>query len=266
VTAADTGTAPAPELVRYRVQDGVATIRLDNPRTLNALDGVMQEQVGRAIGRAAATDAVRAVVLTGGNRVFASGADIGELGRTPPSAIVDPERRFLWDQVASCSKPLVAAVAGYVLGGGCELALGCDLVVAGDRAVFGQPEARLGISPGAGGVQRWGRVTGRFVAAEVAMAGRTVSAWEALRLGIVNRVVPQERTVAAAQRLASTLAAGPPLALRAIKQGVGAVDQMPMAAGLELDRSLMALLLSTADAGEGIEAFTQRREPRFQGR
>jgi enoyl-CoA hydratase/carnithine racemase len=259
-------TDPEAVVVDYRLEGSVATLRLDNERRLNALNGAMQRQLGAAIARARDDPAVRALVLTGGNRVFASGADITELGRTRPVTIVGPERRFLWDQLESCTKPIVAAVAGYVLGGGCELALGCDLVVAGDTAVLGQPECRLGISPGAGGVQRWGRVVGRFVAAEVAMAGRTLNAWEALRLGLVNRVVPHERTVVAAQRLAGILAAGPPLALQVIKRGVGAIDQMPMAAALDLDRSLMALLLSTDDAREGIDAFTDRRPPRFEGR
>ena len=254
------------EVVRYRVEGAVATIRLHQPRSLNALDGKMQQQIGSAFALAEQSPSIRAIVLTGGNAVFASGADIGELGRTKPATIVSPERRFMWDQISSCTKPVVAGVAGYVLGGGCELALSCDLVVAGDRAVFGQPEFRLGISPGAGGVQRWGRVVGRFRAADVAMAGRMVDAWEAMRLGLVNRVVPQERTMQAAQRLAHTLSEGPPLALATIKVGVGAIDQMPMNAALELDRSLMALLLSTEDAREGIAAFSDRRRPHFEGR
>lgn len=244
----------------------VAIVRLADPATRNALDGDMQARLAEALLAAAADDDIRAIVLTGGDDLFASGADIRELARTDPMEVMAGRRRVLWDALADIRTPIVAGVAGHVLGGGCELTLACDLVVAGDTAVIGLPEIRLGIIPGAGGTQRWGRLAGRLRTAEHVLTGRTVDAWQALDLGLVNRVVPAQRTVAAAVALAQEVASMAPLAAQNATEALDQIDESPMTAAMDHDRALMSLLLSTRDATEGLTAFVERRRPNFEGR
>jgi enoyl-CoA hydratase/carnithine racemase len=174
-------------------------------------------------------------------------------------------RRRAWEQLGTFAKPLVAAIAGYVLGGGCELALMCDMIVAGDSAMLGQPEIRLGIIPGAGGTQRWARVAGQQRAAEVVLTARMVTAWEAYRMGIVNKVVPSERVVAAATEMAESITSYSPLATRLAKAALRQAEEMPLAAALEHERTVMATLLSTDDHLEGIDAFLEKRRAEFAG-
>jgi enoyl-CoA hydratase/carnithine racemase len=205
-------------------------------------------------------------VLTGGSTIFASGADVRELRSTAPADYLLSQRLAAWQRFARFPKPSVAAVAGYVLGGGCELAMSCDLIVAADSATFGQPEIKLGILPGAGGTQRWARVCGRFRAAEIVMAARMVDAWTARDFGMVADVVPPERVVAAGVAKAQELAAFSPIAARLNKAAVRASEEMPITAALEHERSLLGTLLSTEDHFEGIDAFLEKRAPRFTGR
>ena len=254
------------EPVGYAVHDAVAVATIDRPQTRNALSADVLRALAAAMDRAEADPEVRVLVLTGGPRLFASGADIRELRRTSPADYLLSERLECWNRFARFGKPAVAAVAGYVLGGGCELAMTCDAVVAADSAVFGQPEINLGIIPGAGGTQRWARVAGRFRAAELVLGGRLVDAWTAQRMGLVSQVVPAERVVEAGIALAASLAARSPVAARLGKQALRTAEEVGLTAGLAHERSLLLTLLSTDDHIEGIDAFLEKRPARFTGR
>lgn len=254
------------EPVGYAVNGVVAVATIDRAETRNALSTDVLHGLVAAMDRAESDPQVRALVLTGGPRLFASGADVRELRRTSPAQYLLSERLECWNRFARFGKPAVAAVAGYVLGGGCELALTCDLIVAADSAVFGQPEINLGIIPGAGGTQRWARVAGRFRAAELVLDGRLVDAWTAQRMGVVNQVVPAERVVEAGIALASSVAARSPIAARLGKQALRASEEVGLTAGLAHERSLLLTLLSTDDHIEGIDAFLQKRPAHFTGR
>ncbi|MCZ7428841.1 enoyl-CoA hydratase-related protein [Micromonospora sp. WMMA1949] len=254
------------EPVGYAVHDAVAVATIDRPQTRNALSADVLRALAAAMDRAEADPEVRVLVLTGGPRLFASGADIRELRRTSPADYLLSERLECWNRFARFGKPAVAAVAGYVLGGGCELAMTCDAVVAADSAVFGQPEINLGIIPGAGGTQRWARVAGRFRAAELVLGGRLVDAWTAQRMGLVSQVVPAERVVEAGIVLAASIAARSPVAARLGKQALRTAEEVGLTAGLAHERSLLLTLLSTDDHIEGIDAFLEKRPARFTGR
>ncbi|WIX77321.1 enoyl-CoA hydratase-related protein [Amycolatopsis carbonis] len=254
------------QAVRYDVGDHVAMITIDRPSARNALSTDVLRGLCAGLDRAEADDEIRAVVLTGGEKIFASGADIRELRTTSPAGYLQSERLAAWARFGRFPKPSIAAVAGYALGGGCELAMSCDFIVAADSATFGQPEIRLGILPGAGGTQRWARVAGRFRAAELVLAARTVDAWTAREYGLVARVVPAERVVAAGVALAGEVAAFGPVATRLSKAAVRASEELPLAGGLEHERALLGTLLSTEDHFEGIDAFLEKRSARFTGR
>ena len=252
--------------VRVEHRSRVAVVTLDRPAQRNALSTEMLEELAEALERLDRDEDVRVAVLTGGDRVFASGADVRELLRLAPAEYARSPRAAAWRRLDAVGLPLVAAVAGPALGGGCELALLCDLVVAADDAVLGQPEVRLGLIPGAGGSQRWARVAGRFAAGDVVLTGRTVDAFEARDLGLVNRVVPAERVVEAAVALASRVAEGAPLALRAARSALRRSEELPVSAAMEHERGLLQMLLSTDDRTEGINALLERRRPVFSGR
>ncbi|MEV0069158.1 MULTISPECIES: enoyl-CoA hydratase/isomerase family protein [unclassified Amycolatopsis] len=254
------------QAVRYDVGDHVAVITIDRPSARNALSTDVLLGLCAGLDRAEADDEIRAVVLTGGEKIFASGADIRELRTTSPAGYLQSQRLAAWARFGRFPKPSVAAVAGYALGGGCELAMSCDFIVAADSATFGQPEIRLGILPGAGGTQRWARVAGRFRAAELVLTARTVDAWTARDYGMVARVVPAERVVAAGVALAGEVAAFGPIATRLSKAAVRASEELPLAGGLDHERALLGTLLSTEDHFEGIDAFLERRSARFTGR
>jgi enoyl-CoA hydratase/carnithine racemase len=254
------------QAVRYEVRDHVAVITIDRPSARNTLSTEVLRGLREGLDQAEADGEIRAVVLTGGPKIFASGADIRELRKTSPVDYLQSERLAAWLRFGRFPKPSVAAVAGYALGGGCELAMSCDFIVAADSATFGQPEIRLGILPGAGGTQRWARVAGRFRAAELVLAARTVDAWTAREYGMVAQVVPAERVVTAGVALAAEVAAFSPVATRLSKAAVRASEQLPLDGGLEHERALLGTLLSTEDHFEGIDAFLEKRSPRFTGR
>lgn len=253
------------DVVTFEVRESVAIVRLNRPEARNALSGEMLAEIARAYEEAEGRSDVRAMLLTGGPKVFASGADIRELEATQPMSFMTSRRRAAWERIAAFPKPAVAAVAGYTLGGGCELALSGDIVVAGDNAVFGQPEIRIGIIPGAGGTQRWARVAGRYRAADVVLTGRMVPVLEAWRYGLVNEIVPRQRVVEAGFDFAQRIAQFSPLASRNGKSAMMAAEEVGLRAGLDQERSLMAALLSTEDKTEGMQAFLEKRPPRFTG-
>src|ERR1700730_16263727 len=202
------------EHILVEIEAPIATITLNRPKVLNALSPELIREVNVALGELDADETVRAVVLTGGPKVFAAGADIGDMADRTAVEQLRRDQTGRWAGIAAFSKPLVAAVNGYALGGGCELALMCDLIIAGDTARLGQPEINLGIIPGAGGTQRWPRTVGKYVAMEVNLGGSPIAAQRAYQLGLVNKVVPAEVTVRVAVHLAGQLAAKPALALR----------------------------------------------------
>ena len=247
--------------------DGVALLVMDRPEVLNALNFAQVEAIADALEALDLDAGCRAVVLTGaGDRAFASGADIAELARqTNASLTADNDFRH-WERITATRKPIIAAVRGFALGGGCELAMACDMIVAGEDAQFGQPEIRLGVMPGAGGTQRLTRAVGKARAMEMILTGRTMGAREAEAHGLVSVVVPSEATVPAALELAGRIAAMPPVAVAAAKAAVNRAEELPLEAGVEFERRSFFQLFDTEDQAEGMAAFTQKRAPTWKGR
>jgi enoyl-CoA hydratase len=246
---------------------GVALITLDRPEVLNALDAETLRQLVDALQGLDQDPACRAVVITGaGERAFAAGADITELAEATPVALTAADSFARWEAIRRIHLPLIAAVRGYALGGGCELAMACDLIVAGDDAQFGQPEIRIGVMPGAGGTQRLTRAVGKAKAMELILTGRSLGAREAEARGLVSRVVAREETVPAALALAAEIAALPPLAVRAAKEAVNRAFELSLEAGLEFERRNFFLLFASEDQREGMRAFLEKRAPEWKGR
>src|SRR5205085_3529372 len=206
------------------------------------------------------------IVLGGNERAFAAGADIGGLSRSSAIDLYYQRRVERWDTIRSLWTPLVAAVSGFCLGGGCELAMSCDLIVASETAQFGQPETTLGIIPGAGGTQRLTRAVGKALAMDVILSGRRLTAQEALAAGLVARVVAREAWLEEAKRVAREIAAKGPIAVRLAKEAVDQAFETPLAAGVELERRSFFLARASEDAGEGLKAFLEKRKPDFTGR
>jgi enoyl-CoA hydratase len=259
--------APAPRAGTEGVIEGVALVTLDRPEALNALNDALLAELGVALRALDVDPGCRCVVLTGaGDRAFAAGADIREIvGETPASLIArDPFSR--WDEIAAIGTPLIAAVRGFVLGGGFELALLCDMIVAGDDARFGQPEIKLGVIPGGGGTQRLTRAIGKARATELVLTGRMIDAQEADRLGFATRVVPAAEVLEVSLGLAATIASMPPLAVRAAKDAIAAADELPLSAGVAYERRNFHLLFGTEDQREGMSAFLEKRPPGWTGR
>ena len=252
--------------VQTQTADGIGTIRLDRP-PMNALNIEIQEQLRAAATALAADDTVRAVVVYGGDKVFAAGADIKEMA---DMSYVDMSARATalsaaFDAVARIPKPVVAAITGYALGGGCELALACDWRVAAQDAKLGQPEILLGLIPGAGGTQRLARLVGPARAKDLIMSGRTVDATEALAIGLVDQVVPDDSVYQAALDLVKRYASGPSLALRAAKQAIDTGLGIDLAAGLEIEDAAWRATAFSADRAEGVRAFVEKRAPTWPG-
>src|SRR5438105_1258116 len=224
------------EHIKVESAPPIATITLDRPKVLNALSPALIAEVGQALSELDTNQEIRAVVLTGGPKVFAAGADIGDMAQRTAAEQLTRDMTGAWTPIANFTKPLIAAVNGYALGGGCELALMCDLIVAGDSARFGQPEINLGIIPGAGGTQRWPRTAGKYAAMETVLAGTPITATRAHQLGLVNRVVPAEVTVRVAVETARGLAAKAPLAARLAKEAVNQALETPLSGGLAAER------------------------------
>jgi len=245
----------------------VAVIRFNRPDKLNAMNTKMKDEIIAALGELEADDAVRAVVFTGvGDKAFVAGADINEFkGRTAQDQWDLYHRPFLYDAVDKFPKPLIAMINGYCLGGGCELALACDIRIASDRAAIGQPEINIGIIPGGGGSQRLPRLVGSGKAMEMILTGDRISSTEAHRIGLVDEVVPHEQLDAKTMEIASRIAEKSPVAVRLAKQAMKAAARMPLGEGLRYEQALFSLVFTTRDKEEGIAAFLEKRPPKWTG-
>jgi enoyl-CoA hydratase/carnithine racemase len=252
--------------VAAETRGAVGLARLDRPDARNALSAELMEELATVCERWDEDPGVRCIVIAGGDRWFAAGADIKAMAkRTLPEVITSPAARF-WPRLAAVRTPLIAAVSGYALGGGCELALACDMIVASEEAEFGQPEILLGIIPGGGGTQRLARVMGKQRAMELVLTGRRIDAAEAHSLGIVTRLAAPDAWLDAALELAGDVAERPPLAARLAKQAVLAAEETALTAGLDHERRLYELAMATEDRVEGMNAFIEKRKPEFRGR
>jgi len=247
--------------------DGVALVTIDRPEARNALSFALLAELADVLEDLDRDGRTRVAILTGaGDRAFAAGADIVELADQTPERLRAEGHFDTWDRLGAIGIPLIAAVRGFALGGGCELAMTCDLIVAGDDAQFGQPEIRIGVMPGAGGTQRLTRAIGTARAMELVLTGRTMPAAEAYAAGLVTSVVPAAETVEAAVDMADRIAAMPPRAVRAAKRSVLAAAELPLHAGLRAEREAFFDLFATEDQREGMRAFQQKRPPTWTGR
>ena len=252
-------------LVQTSVDGQVALCRIDRPEARNALSPELMDELATAAEGYDSDQEIRCIVIAGSEDVFASGADIKALReRTFQESLTHPAAAF-WKRLAAIRTPMVAAVSGFALGGGCELALACDMIVASETAEFGQPEITLGIIPGGGGTQRLARVVGKQRAMELVLSGRRVEAAEAERMGFVNTVVKKREWLDAAMELAQRIAKRPPIAARLAKQAVLAAEETPMTSGLEMERRLYEESMATEDRLEGMDAFLEKRKPKFRG-
>jgi len=254
------------QYIRVEREEPIATAIINRADKLNALNWALVAELADALDALDRDDAIRCIVLTGaGEKAFAAGADIGEMADKTPMQMAAGGFES-WERIRRVKKPIVAAVGGYALGGGNELAMHADIIVASEKARFGQPEILIGVMPGAGGTQRLARTLGKFRAMEICLTGRQVSAQDMHAWGIVNHVVPDGQHLEEAKKLAHGIAEKAPLAVRMIKESILAAFETPQEAGLAYEKRLFALLFSSQDQKEGMKAFIEKRPPKFEGR
>ena len=254
------------EILVEKPQAHVALIRINRPEVKNALNIRARELLAEHFTALGADDEVRSIVLTGNEEAFAAGADIKQMADAGAVEMMLRKTHLLWQAVSDCPKPVIAAVNGYALGGGCELAMHTDIIIAGESAMFGQPEVRVGIMPGAGGTQRLTRAVGKFKAMKMLMTGRPVTAAEADAMGLVSEVVPDAEVLSRALEMAAEIAALPPLAVMQIKEVVIAGQDASLSTGLMLERKAFQILFDSRDQKEGMKAFIDKRKAEFEGR
>lgn len=244
----------------------VGLVTLNRPAAMNALNPIIISELMEALETFDGEENVGAMVVTGNEKVFAAGADIKEMANASEDQMRQSPFIGMFDRIRKIKKPVIAAVSGWALGGGCELAMSCDMIVASEKAKFGQPEITIGVIPGAGGTQRLTLAVGKVIAMEMVLNNRTLSAQEALQFGLVNRVVPVESCLAEALLLAENIASRAPLAVRAGKEAVNEVFEGSLTDGLSMEQDLFYRLFSTEDQKEGMRAFIEKREPNWKGR
>ncbi|WP_027417041.1 enoyl-CoA hydratase-related protein [Aneurinibacillus terranovensis] len=248
-------------------KDGdVGIIQLNRPHVLNALNLKIIDELVAELERMDGDDSIRAILLTGNDKAFAAGADIAEMADEATVSMLLKDQFSVWDRIAKINKPIVAAVSGFVLGGGCELMMNCDIIVASETTRIGQPEIKLGVMPGAGGTQRLTKVVGKVKAMEMLLTGESITAQEALDFGLINRVVPVELYFEEALKLAKKIAEQPPIAVRLIKKTVGKALDVPLDEGMDYERNAFYLLFASEDKSEGMKAFIEKRKAKFTGR
>ena len=255
-----------PHTLEVQAHQAVTLITLHRPQALNALTTELLGELAAELQRCAADSAVRAVVITGSRKAFAAGADLNEMAERDLVGMLDDPRQQHWQRITRFPKPLIAAVNGYALGGGCELAMHADILIAGNAAQFGQPEINLGIMPGAGGTQRLLHAVGKSLAMQMVLAGEAISARRALEAGLVSEITQPEFTVERALQIAQRIADKAPLAVRLAKEAVLKAQDLDLASGLRFERHAFTLLAGTADRNEGIRAFQEKRRADFHGR
>ena len=256
------------ETIIVEIAEGIATLTLNRPEVLNALNDQVFNELAEAASKLATDPDVRVVIITGGDKVFAAGADITQMASASAVDVAtgDKPSHRAFRLIENMPKPVIAAIAGYALGGGCELTLVADIRIAADNAQFGLPEIKLGILPGAGGTQRLPRLIGAGRAKELIFSGDFIKADEALRLGLVNKVVPADQLVIEAQKMAKRFVARGAVALRLAKSSVNEGLRMDLEAGLQYEHKCFSLLFATEDQKEGMRAFIEKRPAKFQGR
>jgi len=252
--------------VNRQVAPHIALVQLNRPKQLNALNTHMVSEIRDALQQLDADDGVRVCVLAGNKRAFAAGADIKQMAGKGAIDMLNIDQFSTWDQIKKVKKPIIAAVSGFALGGGCELAMHCDMIVASESAKFGQPEIKIGIMPGAGGTQRLTRAIGKFRAMEMVLTGKFISAHEALQYGLVNRVVPVELFLSEAIKLAKTVASMSPIAIKLAKESVLQAFNTSLDQGLLFERKNFYMTFASHDQKEGMAAFVEKRKPNFEGK
>ena len=249
-----------------RPAEGVATLRINRPEARNALNLEVRKAIAQHLTAFGDDDAVRCVILTGDDKAFAAGADIKDMVDAGPVEILSRGIHRLWRVIAGCPKPMIAAVNGYALGGGCELAMTCDIIIAGESARFGQPEVKIGIIPGGGATQRLVRAVGKFKAMKICLTGELIDARDAYAMGLVSEIVPDADVEKRAVEMAQQIAALPPLAVQQIKEVILGGEDAPLDAALKLEVKAMQLLFASDDKKEGMSAFIEKRKPKFTGK
>lgn len=256
------------QFIKVNTQVGkfVALIELNRPKELNALNRELMLEIRDTLRLLDDDDAVRVIILTGGEKVFAAGADIKQMANATAIDMLNIDQFSTWDQIKKTKKPLIAAVSGFALGGGCELAMTCDMIVASETARFGQPEIKIGTMPGAGGTQRLTRAVGKTIAMEMVLSGRFLTATEALQYGLVNRIVPAELLIDETLKLAREIASKSPVAVKLAKEAVNATFNNTLDEGLLFERKNFYLTFASEDQKEGMAAFVEKRNPDFKGK
>lgn len=254
------------EYILVRTDGRVGIAQINRPKALNALNVDVMMELMTALEQFDNDDAIGCMVVTGNERAFAAGADIRAMAEASPVSMLASPMIDQWDRLQKLNKPVIAAVSGFALGGGCELAMACDMIVASETAQLGQPEINLGVMPGAGGTQRLTRAVGKSIAMEMVLNGRLLTAQEAAHYGLANRVVPVELYLEEAVALAQQIAERAPVAIRLAKEAVNATFETSLQAGLKLERRLFYMLFATADQKEGMDAFINKRTPGWQGK
>lgn len=254
------------EYILVEPEAPLAVVRFNRPKLLNALNSTLIGELADALEALDRDDSIRCIILTGNERAFAAGADIGEMANMTVVDQLSRDQFAKWDRIRRIKKPLIAAVSGWALGGGCEIALMCDMIVAAESARFGQPEISIGIIPGAGGTQRWAQAVGKARAMEICLTGEPITAQQAMAWGLVNRVVPTELYLEEAKALARKVAARPPLAVRQAKEAVNNVFNDYLEKGLPFERKNFYMLFATEDQKEGMQAFIEKRPPEWKGK
>lgn len=248
------------------VEDQIGIVTLNRPKVLNALNHELMDELVKALEEFDRDDNIRAIVLTGSERAFAAGADIKEMSDETTISIMSKDRFATWDRIRQIKKPIIAAVSGFALGGGCELVMNCDIIVASETAQFGQPEINIGVIPGAGGTQRLTRVVGKHKAMEIILTGRPVTAGEAHQMGLVNKVVPVELYLEEAKNMAREIAKKSPVAVKLAKEAILKAFEGTLSEGLQFERKNFYMLFSSEDQKEGMKAFLEKRKASFTGR